>query len=500
MPRTCFVIMPFSTTHSCTEDEWTSIFENLLKPAVEAAGLDYQCHRSVATRGNIVGRIVQDLNDSYVVIADLTDHNANVFYELGVRHALKNRSIILAQERDDIPFDLRAYAYHVYGWRTDADRKLLTEKLRELLREIDSNPDRPDNPVSDFLQVSTTADVAVSEPTQAITPQQARIAQPLIGPGAEGLDVDQLARQLAKGSVPSAARTVYRLTKPELLRGLGNLVDELNKKEPHGAVQSAGIPALAKPFVTAGDSFIVPIEVFVLASIEERWKDGVLQLFSFAGDLITQSANPKSGRAIRFAVGMPALLALRALVVAGTKALADDAFEFVDEVVNRPIEVEKAGGQFTHLSLLKRQNLFYSEAFLGYANHTVDYLKGLWSTQNDLRHYFESEDNYHFCLSQLLMILVLASAANSESSYDILYPGYKLVPQSQRAMSAFCGRLNSLPSYRDAISKVVLNANGDALKEKWESLAARANSVGREDFPYPWTTVFPSTLQDKAQE
>ncbi len=120
--------------------EWTWIFENLLKPAVEGAGLDYQCHRSVATRGNIVGLIVRDLNDSYVVIADMTDRNANVFYELGVRHALNNRSIILAQHKDDIPFDLLAYAYHVYGWRTEENRNVLTEKLRQLLREIDTNP------------------------------------------------------------------------------------------------------------------------------------------------------------------------------------------------------------------------------------------------------------------------------------------------------------------------------------------------------------------------
>lgn len=54
MPRTCFVIMPFSTTASCTKEEWTWIFKNVFKPAVEGAGLDYGCRRSVATRGNIV--------------------------------------------------------------------------------------------------------------------------------------------------------------------------------------------------------------------------------------------------------------------------------------------------------------------------------------------------------------------------------------------------------------------------------------------------------------
>src|SRR4051794_21138721 len=113
MARTCFVIMPFSTTPSCTEDQWTDIFQTLFKPAVEGAELGYECRRSTATRGNIVGTIIQELNDSYVVIADLTDRNPNVFYELGVRHALKDRTIILSQDRDHIPFDLLGYANHV---------------------------------------------------------------------------------------------------------------------------------------------------------------------------------------------------------------------------------------------------------------------------------------------------------------------------------------------------------------------------------------------------
>ena len=130
-----------------------------MKPAIESAGLDYVCRRSVATRGNIVGTIIQDLNDSHIVLADLTDRNANVFYELGVRHALKDRSILIAQKEEDIPFDLRAYAYHVYGWKTPEDKKTLADKIHLLLMDIDSKPNRPDNPVSDFLKVRRSPEI-----------------------------------------------------------------------------------------------------------------------------------------------------------------------------------------------------------------------------------------------------------------------------------------------------------------------------------------------------
>jgi len=140
--------MPFSATASCTKKEWTSIFEKLLKPAVENAGLNYACHRSKATRGSIIAAIMEALRDAYVVVADLTDQKPNVFYELGVRHALTNRTILLAQRRRFIPFDLRGYACHVYTWKTEKGRRQLAAKLRELLADVDQSPERADNPAA----------------------------------------------------------------------------------------------------------------------------------------------------------------------------------------------------------------------------------------------------------------------------------------------------------------------------------------------------------------
>ncbi|MCH7553864.1 MAG: hypothetical protein IIC82_07705, partial [Chloroflexi bacterium] len=116
--KECFVIMPFSATDTCDEEEWTDIFENLFKPSVEEAGLGYTCRRSSAVRGNLIKDIINDLYDCHVVIADLTDKNPNVFYELGVRHALRPRTLLIAQKKTDIPSDLQGYANYVYKWKT----------------------------------------------------------------------------------------------------------------------------------------------------------------------------------------------------------------------------------------------------------------------------------------------------------------------------------------------------------------------------------------------
>lgn len=151
--KTCFVIMPISDSKSCTEKEWTYIFDKIIRPAVENAGMGFKCKRSTAKRGNIVRNIISDLHNSDIIIADLTDQNPNVFYELGVRNGLKDGTIILTQNRKDASiFDITNYASHVYDWKSEKGKKSMTSKIRELLQDFIDNPDAPDNPVSDFLR------------------------------------------------------------------------------------------------------------------------------------------------------------------------------------------------------------------------------------------------------------------------------------------------------------------------------------------------------------
>ena len=149
--KLCYVIMPFSDTDSCRAGQWTMIFNGLIKPAVEEAGLGYTCVRSKARTGNIIKKIVQDLYSANVVIADLTDKKPNVFYELGVRHTLRHRTILIAQSRDDISSDLDGYASHEYNWNTEPGQEQFRANIRDSLQHIEEDPDRSDNPVSDFL-------------------------------------------------------------------------------------------------------------------------------------------------------------------------------------------------------------------------------------------------------------------------------------------------------------------------------------------------------------
>lgn len=463
--------MPFSQTTSCSEEEWTEIFENIFKPAVEKAGLGYTCRMSTATRGNIVASIIRELNDAHVVVADLTDRNANVFYELGVRHSLKNRTILLAQQREDIPFDLQAYASHVYDWKTQLGKDELTQNLRVLLGDIDASPERPDNPVSDFLGGAS----ATTEPELEIpTPEEAPFAQSLFGPGADGLDAVGLARRLANEPQPRAARTVYRLTRQALRPVMEATLVELNSR-PGGSINQSEILDKAREFIGELEPFVERIEEFCLASIEEDWSSGLDVGFRFVSDWITLSEQaPQDGQSIRFARGAPALLAWRLIVLMGAKALAEQAFALLSRLLTEPIEVEEMGGQFSNRPFLQRQDLFYPEAFLGHADIGIQYVSDLWETQPHIQKFFDSQGEYHMQLATLLMVNALSDAR--QDNERLLWPGYKRIPQAHRAMNALKSRLATPGVFRQFMT-MVLEMDPTNLDRVWPDLAAKANSA-----------------------
>ncbi len=146
--RSVFVIMPFSATETCTEDQWTEIYEEVFRPAIEDC--NYLCERAVPSTGSLIKSIVERLSKSTIVLADITDRNANVLYELGVRHAVSRRTIIVSQKLDHIPSDLKGYWSITYGTSPRPLRKFKTD-IKGIIAKIEAEPDKSDSPVSDYL-------------------------------------------------------------------------------------------------------------------------------------------------------------------------------------------------------------------------------------------------------------------------------------------------------------------------------------------------------------
>ena len=123
-----FIVMPFGLKKAPdgADIDFDQVFEKLLKPAVENAGLSVYRADSEQRGGSIHSDMFQRLLLSEFVVADLTLDNPNVWYEIGVRHALRSSGAVLTYAlRDRLPFDLagqRMVRYTLTGGQLDATR------------------------------------------------------------------------------------------------------------------------------------------------------------------------------------------------------------------------------------------------------------------------------------------------------------------------------------------------------------------------------------------
>jgi hypothetical protein len=106
VPRQCFVICAFGEPGSRVRCWSDFLVANIIRPA---AGSDYEVSRTidVPMGGDITARIHRELRTAEMVVADLTEGNTNVAYELGIRHALGRPYVLVCRSDTQPPFDLR---------------------------------------------------------------------------------------------------------------------------------------------------------------------------------------------------------------------------------------------------------------------------------------------------------------------------------------------------------------------------------------------------------
>jgi hypothetical protein len=147
---TCFIIMPFSKSSELhTEEFWTSHFENFLKPTIEELGV--KAYRVETIREDILKKIINNLVTSPIVLADLTDHNPNVFWELGVRQSFKHNTITIAKEGTELPFDVSAKATIFYNLNSEDQVAKFKFKLKAAIEDCINNPEKPDSHVLESI-------------------------------------------------------------------------------------------------------------------------------------------------------------------------------------------------------------------------------------------------------------------------------------------------------------------------------------------------------------
>ncbi len=150
--KLCYVIMPYGGDDESKKKRFKSIFNAIIKPAVESKG--YRCVREdhESRQGNITKNIIQSLGDADIVIADLSENNWTVAYELGMRHVLsKNGTILLIDDATRIMFDIQSNKLIDYSvnWYESIDET--QQAISDAIDYIEKNPALTDSPVHDVF-------------------------------------------------------------------------------------------------------------------------------------------------------------------------------------------------------------------------------------------------------------------------------------------------------------------------------------------------------------
>jgi hypothetical protein len=127
-PRTCFIIMPFGNS-------FERYYGNIFVPAVTEVGLNPVRADSLFRSSPIVADIWNCVQKASVILADLSTKNPNVFYELGLAHAVGKPVVLVANTIDDVPFDLRGLRVIIYDKDYDNWGRCLRNSIVKSLRE-----------------------------------------------------------------------------------------------------------------------------------------------------------------------------------------------------------------------------------------------------------------------------------------------------------------------------------------------------------------------------
>jgi nucleoside 2-deoxyribosyltransferase len=142
MPR-AFVLISF-------EEQFEPVWLDLIKAPLERAGYEVERADSRLDQRSILQNIFRGIEAADLIVADLTGSNPNVFYELGVAHALGIPTILLTQNLEELPFDLRAYTANEYSTHF-SEASTIRETLHDIGRAAMDGAVTFSSPATDFL-------------------------------------------------------------------------------------------------------------------------------------------------------------------------------------------------------------------------------------------------------------------------------------------------------------------------------------------------------------
>ncbi len=203
----CFVISPIGKDGTDTRKRSNQVFKYIIEPAAEVCGYKTLRADKISEPGVITSQIIQHVIDDPLVIADLSDHNANVFYELAIRHALRKPYVQMIHKAFTMPFDLSVTRTVMFDHQDLDDVEDKKQELVNHIKAVQGLAD-VDSPISNAIDVEHLR--------RSGNPEERQMAEVLYGINSLASQVSTLSDALRKVEYLVAPPDVFVVPPPSL--------------------------------------------------------------------------------------------------------------------------------------------------------------------------------------------------------------------------------------------------------------------------------------------
>jgi hypothetical protein len=147
----CFVISPIGHEGDDIRQRSNKVLKHIITPCVKD---DFEVERAdtIDAPGSISNTVLNNVVKADLVIADITDHNPNVFYELAIRHAVRKPVIIISERGTKFPFDIQDLNVIDFDHRDLDSVAYAKERLTKAVKHFIENPDDINTPIHAAIQ------------------------------------------------------------------------------------------------------------------------------------------------------------------------------------------------------------------------------------------------------------------------------------------------------------------------------------------------------------